>query len=96
MRRLNNTVKPRISLSGLSDEESKLIEIRLALAGFVRKRRLANELTQTELATLVNSTQSRVAKMEAGDSSVSMDFLLKALLAMQSTKKEIAIERLQA
>ena len=58
---------------GLTKEESEFVELKLALArGLVRTRR-RKKMTQVELAKLVKSSQSRVAKMEAGDPTVSMD-----------------------
>jgi transcriptional regulator with XRE-family HTH domain len=48
------------------------------------------KLTQIQLAKMLNSSQSRVAKMEKGDSTVSLDLLIKSLLAVGATKKSIA------
>jgi transcriptional regulator with XRE-family HTH domain len=47
-------------------------------------------LTQTELARLLKSSQSRVAKIEAGDSSVSLDLLVRSLIALGATRRELA------
>jgi DNA-binding XRE family transcriptional regulator len=74
---------------GLTDEEAALIEIRLALVLGVRKRRIERGLTQAELADLLGSSQSRVAKIEAGDMSVSIDLLIRALLALGVSRQEI-------
>jgi transcriptional regulator with XRE-family HTH domain len=54
----------------------------LSLAALLTKRRKSLGYTQTELADLIGSSQSRVAKMEAGDPSVSIDLLIRALLAL--------------
>lgn len=43
-----------------------------------------------KVASLLGSSQSRVAKMEAGDSSVSIDLLVRALLSLGSTIVEVA------
>ena len=75
---------------GLSKEEAAFVEMKLALAGSVRRRRLAKRLTQTELARRIGSSQSRVAKMEAADPSVSVDLLLKTLLSMGANRSELA------
>jgi predicted XRE-type DNA-binding protein len=75
---------------GLSNEEATFIELKLALARGLRKRREQQGLTQTQLAQVVRSSQSRVAKMEACDRTVSLDLLVRALLAMGTTKREIA------
>jgi DNA-binding XRE family transcriptional regulator len=63
---------------GLTQEETALIEMKLGLAATLRKRRQARKLTQTQLAKQLGSSQSRVAKMEAADPSVSIDLLVRA------------------
>lgn len=75
---------------GLSDEEALFVEVKLALSTYLRRRRQQSRLTQEQLAQLLKSSQSRVAKMEAGDPSVSVDLLVWALLRVGSTKKQIA------
>ena len=75
---------------GLSEEEAAFIEVKLALATSLRKRRERKGLTQSALAELIESSQSRVAKMEAGDRTVSLDLLVRSLLAMGTTKRELA------
>ena len=73
----------------LSEEESAYIEVKLALSEKLKERRRRNKLTQAELAKVIESSQSRVAKMEAGDPSVSIDLLVKSLLALGVSKKEL-------
>ena len=73
----------------LSDEEAAYIEMKLALSEKLKQRRQRKRMTQAELARLVSSSQSRVAKMEAGDPSVSIDLLVKSLLALGVSKKEL-------
>ena len=73
----------------LSDVEATLIEVRLALATELRTRRRARKISQAVLARRVGSSQSRVAKMEAADRSVSIDLLVRCLLALGSTRREI-------
>jgi predicted XRE-type DNA-binding protein len=75
---------------GLSSEESEYIELKLALSEALIKRRKKNNLTQAQLAKMLKSSQSRVAKMEKGDPTVSVDLLVKSLLAMGADKKSIA------
>jgi DNA-binding XRE family transcriptional regulator len=75
---------------GLSPEESAYIEMKLALSQALAQKRKQRRLTQLELARKLNSSQSRIAKMEKGDPTVSVDLLVKALLAMGATKKSIA------
>lgn len=74
---------------GLSPEELAYIELKLALSEKLRTKRVSKKLTQGELAQIVNSSQSRVAKMEAGDPAVSIDLLIKSLLALGVSKKEL-------
>ncbi len=73
----------------LTDEESAYIEMKLLLAENLRKLRQSRKVSQIQLAKLLGSSQSRVAKMEAGDPSVSVDLLLKGLLVLGATRKEI-------
>ncbi len=77
-------------LLDLSDEEAAYIELRLKLAEGLKARRSAKGLTQTDLARAVRSSQSRVAKMEAGDPTVSLDLLVKSLLALGASNRELA------
>ncbi|MFN0112182.1 MAG: helix-turn-helix transcriptional regulator [Blastocatellia bacterium] len=74
----------------LSPEESALIEMRLALSASLKARRLEQGLSQSDLAEQLASSQSRIAKMEAGDASVSLDLLIRALLATGAAPREIA------
>ena len=77
-------------LLGLSDQEEMYIELRLKLAEGLKARRLANGVTQVELAQSIRSCQSRVAKMEAGDPTVSLDLLVKSILALGTSNRELA------
>ena len=74
----------------LSTDESEYIELKLALSDALAKRRKKSKLTQAQLAKMLKSSQSRVAKMEKGDPTVSVDLLVKSLLAMGADKKSIA------
>ena len=75
---------------GLSAEESAYIEMKLALSNKLREEREKKKLSQVQLARLIASSQSRVAKMEAADPSVSMDLLVKSLLALGVLPKNVA------
>jgi DNA-binding XRE family transcriptional regulator len=77
-------------LLGLSDQEEMYIELRLKLAEGLKARRRANGVTQIELAQTIRSSQSRVAKMEAGDPTVSLDLLVKSILALGTSNRELA------
>ncbi|HSS64463.1 MAG TPA: helix-turn-helix domain-containing protein [Gammaproteobacteria bacterium] len=74
----------------LSPEESAYIEMKLELAEGLRAHRERRKLTQVDMAKLIKSSQSRVAKMEAGDPSVSLDLLVRSLLALGASKREVA------
>jgi ribosome-binding protein aMBF1 (putative translation factor) len=84
------TVTDTQEFLGLSDAEMAYIDLHIALSDAVRDRRKAEGLTQQALATRLGSSQSRVAKMEAGDTSVSLDLLVRALLATGATIADIA------
>ncbi len=75
---------------GLSDEESAYIELKIKLSTNLRKLRTEHNITQVELAKILKSSQSRVAKIETGDPSVSLDLIIRSLLALGTSKKEIA------
>ena len=74
----------------LTDDEVTYIELKLALGDQLKNLREKKAITQVELAKLLSSSQSRVAKMETGDPSVSIDLLVKGLLALGATRKQIA------
>lgn len=74
----------------LTPEETAFIELKLAMSRSLRTERESQGVTQTALAKLIGSSQSRVAKMEAGDSSVTIDLLMRALLALGLTKKDLS------
>ena len=74
----------------LTPEESAYIELKLTLATNLRQRRQEQQLTQVQLANLMHSSQSRVAKIEAGDPSVSLDLLVRSLLTLGVTQSDLA------
>ena len=74
----------------LTDEEEAYVELRLKLADALKRQRMRRNLTQADLAKTMKSSQSRVAKMEAGDASVSLDLLVRSLLAIGTSTKELA------
>ncbi len=73
----------------LTPEEMAYIEVKLALSRNLKLRRIEQNLSQQRLAERLESSQSRVAKMEKGDSSVSIDLLVRSLLALDVTPEEI-------
>ncbi len=74
----------------LSAEEVALVETRLAVSRALRARREQQGVTQAALAKKLRSSQSRVAKMEAADPSISLDLLLRAFFATGATKRDLA------
>ncbi len=75
---------------GLAPDEAAFIELKLALANSVKERRRRKNLTQVELARLLRSSQSRVAKIERGDASVSVDLLIRSLMTLGATRRDLA------
>jgi DNA-binding XRE family transcriptional regulator len=75
---------------GLTDEETAIVELKVGLASAVREQRSRRSLTQEQLGRLLGSSQSRVAKMEAADPSVSIELMVRSLLRMGASRKEVA------
>lgn len=75
---------------GLSEDEAAYVELRLRLADSLKNRRRKQNLTQTAFAKLIQSSQSRLAKMEGGDPSVSLDLLIRSLLALGASSRDLA------
>lgn len=74
----------------LTDQEDAYVELRLKLADTLKRQRIRSNLTQADLAKAMKSSQSRVAKMESGDASVSLDLIVRSLLAIGTSNKELA------
>lgn len=74
----------------LSPEEAAFVELKLALSKCLKHQRISQQLSQNALALKIGSSQSRVAKMEAGDPSVSLDLLVRALLSTGATVSDVA------
>ena len=75
---------------GLTEEEAAYIELKLALGQALATCRKENKITQLQLAKKLGSSQSRIAKMEKGDPTVSVDLLVKSLLSIGATRENIA------
>jgi len=73
----------------LSDEEAMLVELKLSLTNALKEARQKRRLSQIDLAQRMGSSQSRVAKIEAGDPSVSLDLIVRALFATGATRQEL-------
>jgi len=74
----------------LSDDERRFIETKLALAAGLRRWREHLGLTQTQVAQRFGSSQSRVAKMESADRTVSTDLLLRSLFRLGASRRDVA------
>ena len=75
---------------GLSNEESAYIELKIKLAAGLRQRRQQRGLSQLDLAAKLQSSQSRVAKMEAADKTVTTDLLLRSLYRLGAERRDVA------
>ena len=98
---MNRTKKDRLAAAGwkvgnaaefleLSGEEQAFIDTKLALAEGLRARRRRGRMTQAQLAERLGSSQSRIAKIEAADPSVSVDLMLRSLLRLGASQRDIA------
>ena len=75
---------------GLDSAEMAIVEMKMALAKTLIEKRKQSKITQINMAKLIGSSQSRVAKIEKADPTVSIELMLKSLLRLGTTKKEIA------
>jgi ParB-like chromosome segregation protein Spo0J len=90
LRRSGWVVGDAVEFLDLTPQEALFIELKLALAAGVRQRREQLGFTQAALAEQLGSSQSRIAKMEAADRSVTVDLIVRSLLAIGTTPGEIA------
>lgn len=74
----------------LPPDDAAYIELKLVLTESLRKYRRAKQLSQVQLAELLGCSRSRVAQIENGDPSVSLDLLIRSLLALGATRQELA------
>jgi hypothetical protein len=81
----------------LSPEEAAMIELRVALARDLKRRRISKNITQSQLARRLHSSQSRVAKNEVGDATVSISLLFRSLFSLGASPKQLAkvIEKIE-
>ena len=75
---------------GLDAAEAELVEWKLRLSASVRRRRTARRISQTALARRLGSSQSRVAKLEAGDPGVSIELLVRTLFALGAGRRDLS------
>lgn len=74
----------------LSTEDEAFIEVKLALAAALRQRRVEQHLSQVAVAKRLQSSQSRVAKMEMADKTVTVDLLIRSILKLGGTREMVA------
>ena len=68
-----------------------LIDLKLTLTDAIKASRQKRGLSQLDLARKMGSSQSRVAKIEAGDPSVSLDLIVRAFFATGATWRELQL-----
>lgn len=99
---MNETRKKRLQAAGwkigdardflaLSDDENEIVELKLRLAAAVKAQRSRRNITQHQLAMLLSTSQSRVAKIEAADRSVSIDLMVRSLFRMGANRRDLGI-----
>ncbi|MGD0339008.1 MAG: helix-turn-helix transcriptional regulator [Bacteroidota bacterium] len=98
---MNNNKKKRLENKGwvigdakeflnLSPEEVAYVELKLLLGRNLQSTRRQKKITQEKLAKMIKSSQSRVAKMESGDPSVSLDLLIRSLLTLGASRRTLS------
>lgn len=75
---------------GLTPEESAYIELRIRLTDALKARRRIAKLSQKAFAMNMKSSQSRIAKAESNDATVSLDLLIRSLLGLGVTLDQLA------
>ena len=74
----------------LTTDEEIFIDMKVALAATLRKRRLYLHMSQVAAAKRLQSSQSRVAKMELADKTVTVDLLIRSILRLGGTREMVA------
>lgn len=74
----------------LTEVDEIFIEIKLALATTLKQHRIHQQLSQVAAARRLHSSQSRLAKMEQADKSVSVDLLIRSILKLGGTRERVA------
>jgi DNA-binding transcriptional regulator YiaG len=77
---------------GLTQADHEYLETKLVLSLRLRRLRARHKLSQTALAARLRTSQSRVAKMEASDPSVTIDLLLNALFQLGATSDQLIVK----
>ena len=74
----------------LTPEDMAFIQVRRTFARAVRNRREVSGLSRTALAETLGLSETQIALMEGNASSISMDVMLRAFLAMGATQNDLA------
>lgn len=88
--RKNFKANSQLAFSKLTPAESQYLEIKIGLSQLLKQKRKERKFSQIDLANHIKSSQSRVAKMEKADDSVSLDLIIKALLSLGISRRELA------
>jgi predicted XRE-type DNA-binding protein len=75
----------------LTVEERRLVDLRVAVSRAVRVLREGQHLSQTQVARKLKTSQSRVAKIEAGYSDVSLDLMFREFFILGGTFKDLRL-----
>lgn len=78
---------------GLSDWENRLVQLKVMLSKTVKRYREAQHLTQKDIAVRIKSSQSRIAKIEAGVDDVSLDLQFRYLFAVGGKLEDLEMDR---
>lgn len=81
---------------GLTDDEAKLVELRVQVSRAIRHRRESQHLSQRELAAKLKTSQPRVAKIESAAADVSLDQMFRGLYALGGSLDDVHIVQQQA
>lgn len=73
---------------GLSEEESRMVDLRLAVSRAVRKVRLDRKLTQAQAAKILETSQAKVSNIEAAAGGVTLDLMFRSLFALGGTMRD--------
>lgn len=76
-------------LLDLSAQDLVIVEFKAALALALQRARQRQKLTQEKTAKAIGTSQVQVARMEAGQSSITIDRLIKALIALGVSRPTI-------
>jgi hypothetical protein len=75
----------------LTPEETAIVDMKFNLAKALYEKRQKLRISQGAFARRIKTTQPRIALAEKGADSVSLDFMVRSLLAVGASKKEIAV-----